>query len=83
MSIFNVFLGVITSLGDLEKPKKVDNESTPRSRSKEEFCLYVDMLKLNNAVREIFLNRFNHMFRSYECFVIQPNQVRVIAVYRF
>lgn len=79
----SIFSGVITSLGDLEKPKKndnggpkkIDNECV-RSRQKEEFRQFVDMLKLNNAVREIFLNRFIHMFRSYESFVIQPNQVR-------
>ncbi|GFT92719.1 DENN domain-containing protein 5A [Nephila pilipes] len=66
--------GVITSIGDLEKPKKVDNDGAPRSRGKEEMRHYIDMLKLNNAVREIFLCRFIHMFRSYENFVIQPNQ---------
>ncbi|KAG8182527.1 hypothetical protein JTE90_002064 [Oedothorax gibbosus] len=66
--------GVITSLGDLEKPKKTDNEGRTRGRGKEETRQFVDMLKLNNAVREIFLCRFIHMFRSYENFVIQPNQ---------
>ncbi|XP_047479888.1 DENN domain-containing protein 5B-like isoform X2 [Penaeus chinensis] len=30
-------------------------------------------LKLNNAVREVFLNRFVHMFCAYDHFVIQPN----------
>ena len=34
----------------------------------------VDDLKFSNAVREIFLNRFVHMFASYEAFVIQPSQ---------
>ncbi|XP_041355210.1 DENN domain-containing protein 5B-like isoform X3 [Gigantopelta aegis] len=34
----------------------------------------VDDLKFSNAVREIFLNRFVHMFSSYEAFVIQPSQ---------
>ncbi|XP_015910435.1 DENN domain-containing protein 5A isoform X2 [Parasteatoda tepidariorum] len=66
--------GVINTLSDLEKPKKTDNESRSRSRGKEEIRGYIDMLKLNNAVREIFLSRFIHMFRSYESFVIQPNQ---------
>ncbi|CAN7945599.1 unnamed protein product, partial [Ixodes pacificus] len=31
-------------------------------------------LRLNNAVREVFFNRFLHMFSSYDHFVIQPNQ---------
>ncbi|GAB1599712.1 domain-containing 5B isoform X4 [Argonauta hians] len=30
--------------------------------------------KFNNAVREVFLNRFVHMFCSYESFVIPPSQ---------
>ncbi|KAK7085845.1 DENN domain-containing protein 5B, partial [Halocaridina rubra] len=33
----------------------------------------LDELKFNNAVREIFLNRFVHMFCAYDHFVIQPN----------
>ena len=32
-----------------------------------------DRLRLNNALREIFVNRFAHMFLSYEHFVIVPN----------
>ncbi|XP_046341976.1 DENN domain-containing protein 5B-like isoform X2 [Haliotis rufescens] len=34
----------------------------------------VDELKFNNCIREIFCNRFVHMFMSYEAFVIQPSQ---------
>ncbi|XP_055857093.1 DENN domain-containing protein 5B isoform X1 [Episyrphus balteatus] len=30
--------------------------------------------RINNSVREIFLNRFVHMFAAYEYFVIYPNQ---------
>lgn len=33
----------------------------------------LDELKFNNAVREVFLNRFVHMFCAYDHFVIQPN----------
>ncbi|XP_050714063.1 DENN domain-containing protein 5B-like isoform X2 [Eriocheir sinensis] len=33
----------------------------------------MDELKFNNAVREVFLNRFIHMFCAYDHFVIQPN----------
>lgn len=68
--------GVINTLEDLEKQRKVDNDgNSPKSRkNKEEIQEYVDNLKLNNAIREIFLNRFILMFSSYESFVIQPSQ---------
>jgi len=36
---------------------------------------YVEDLRFNNAVREVFLNRFVSVFSAYEHFVIQPNQV--------
>ncbi|KAH0949807.1 hypothetical protein HN011_010229 [Eciton burchellii] len=35
---------------------------------------YQETLIFNNAVREIFLNRFVQMFSTYEHFVIQPSQ---------
>ncbi|XP_049778730.1 DENN domain-containing protein 5B [Schistocerca cancellata] len=35
---------------------------------------YVEDLRFNNAVREIFLNRFVNIFSAYEHFVIPPNQ---------
>ena len=31
-----------------------------------------DKLILNNAIREVFVNRFAHLFLSYEHFVIMP-----------
>lgn len=37
---------------------------------------YRETLMFNNAIREIFLNRFVQIFSSYEHFVIQPSQVR-------
>ena len=37
---------------------------------------YQETLIFNNAIREIFLNRFVQMFSSYEHFVIHPSQVR-------
>lgn len=37
---------------------------------------YYQDLRINNALREIFLNRFVHMFFAYEFFVIHPNQDR-------
>lgn len=36
---------------------------------------YQGTLVFNNAIREMFLNRFVQMFSSYEHFVIQPSQV--------
>ncbi|XP_076479992.1 DENN domain containing pinstripe isoform X3 [Bombus vancouverensis nearcticus] len=35
---------------------------------------YQEMLMFNNAIREIFLNRFVQIFSNYEHFVIQPSQ---------
>nr|CAD7395243.1 unnamed protein product [Timema cristinae] len=37
---------------------------------------YSEEHRFNNAVREVFLNRFVHIFSAYEHFIIQPNQVR-------
>ncbi|XP_065078318.1 DENN domain-containing protein 5B isoform X3 [Ochlerotatus camptorhynchus] len=37
---------------------------------------YYEDLRLNNSIREIFLNRFVQMFAAYEHFVILPNQDR-------
>ena len=34
-----------------------------------------ETLIFNNAVREIFMNRFVQLFSGYEHFVIQPSQV--------
>lgn len=45
------------------------NETTPPAD------YYFEDLKFNNSIREIFLNRFVHIFQSYENFVIFPNQV--------
>ncbi|XP_017955914.1 DENN domain-containing protein 5B isoform X2 [Drosophila navojoa] len=37
---------------------------------------YYQDLRINNSLREIFLNRFVHMFHAYEYFVIYPNQAK-------
>ncbi|XP_045479096.1 DENN domain-containing protein 5B isoform X1 [Harmonia axyridis] len=37
---------------------------------------YIEDLRFNNSIREIFLNRFVHIFQSYENFVIFPNQAK-------
>lgn len=42
---------------------------------------YLEELRFNNAVREIFLNRFVHIFHSYENFVIFPtNHVSIVII---
>eukprot|EP00095_Tigriopus_kingsejongensis_P007193 maker-scaffold192_size271026-snap-gene-0.15 protein:Tk07193 transcript:maker-scaffold192_size271026-snap-gene-0.15-mRNA-1 annotation:"denn domain-containing protein 5b" len=45
-------------------------ESLSDSKPALEVTPTVDRLKLNNALREVFVNRFVHMFLSYEHFVI-------------
>lgn len=37
---------------------------------------YVTDLCFNAAIRELFLNKFMHLFLSYERFIVQPFQVR-------
>ena len=37
--------------------------------------IHLRNLKLNNSIREIFFNRFVHMFSSYDHFLIHPDQV--------
>lgn len=37
---------------------------------------YYQDLRINAAIRELFLNRFVHMFFAYDLFVIYPNQER-------
>lgn len=55
-------------LSEKEKEVRVSNEFDGMSISE------INQLKFNNAVREIFLNCFVHMFASYENFVINPSQ---------
>ncbi|XP_041781261.1 DENN domain-containing protein 5B isoform X1 [Anopheles merus] len=53
------------------------NEVMPSAKQKQPLSTleqYYEDLRLNNALREIFLNRFVQMFAAYEHFVILPNQ---------
>ncbi|XP_058466909.1 DENN domain-containing protein 5B isoform X2 [Malaya genurostris] len=53
------------------------NEVMPSAKQKQPLSTleqYYEDLKLNNSIREIFLNRFVQMFAAYEQFVILPNQ---------
>ncbi|XP_022250655.1 DENN domain-containing protein 5A-like isoform X3 [Limulus polyphemus] len=69
--------GVITSFEDLHKPKKRDSDRSNKSAISKGLGngqQYMEDLKFNNAIREVFLNRFIQMFNSYDHFVIQPSQ---------
>lgn len=67
--------GVISSFDDLQKPCKVDKEGNLNNAIRDsEKQQYLEELKFNNAIREIFLNRFTYLFSAYEHFVIQPSQ---------
>ncbi|XP_053684603.1 DENN domain-containing protein 5B [Sabethes cyaneus] len=55
------------------------NEVMPSTKQKQPLSTldqYYEDLRLNNSIREIFLNRFVQMFAAYEQFVILPNQDR-------
>ncbi|XP_046395461.1 DENN domain-containing protein 5B isoform X2 [Ischnura elegans] len=67
------------NLSSLELPqeprgKRGEGTTPPHGRAIREPEQYVEDLKFNNALREVFLNRFVHMFSAYEHFVIQPDQ---------
>lgn len=55
----------------LQRQQQQQQQATPKLSLEEQY--YQD-LRINNALREIFLNRFVHMFYSYDSFVIYPNQ---------
>lgn len=50
-------------------------ESTMKTKKLTSQEEYQEILIFNNAVREIFMNRFVQLFSGYEAFVIQPSQV--------
>ncbi|XP_038107327.1 DENN domain-containing protein 5B isoform X3 [Culex quinquefasciatus] len=55
------------------------NEVMPSTKQKTPLTTleqYYEDLRLNNSIREIFLNRFVQMFAAYEQYVILPNQAR-------
>ncbi|XP_046430049.1 DENN domain-containing protein 5B isoform X3 [Neodiprion fabricii] len=57
------------NLGDIDSVDKTTKEKILTAQEE-----YHDTLIFNNALREIFLNRFVQIFSSYEHFVIQPSQ---------
>lgn len=68
-------MAVTVNADDTDSVEDITNERifTPREE-------YQETLIFNNAVREIFLNRFVQMFSTYEHFVIQPSQVRRVRI---
>ncbi|XP_076058045.1 DENN domain containing pinstripe isoform X2 [Oratosquilla oratoria] len=64
---------------DLEKVRRdrlgclSQNSSREHSVMNGEAQRMMEDFKFNNAIRETFLNRFVHMFCTYDHFVIQPN----------
>jgi hypothetical protein len=52
-------------------------ENTPKNKVLTNQEEYQETLVFNNAIREIFLNRFVQLFSSYEHFIIQPSQVNI------
>lgn len=73
--LFHSLLGVFN-----EETKTVginnDTADTQPSLVSGDLERYVKIQIVNNAIREIFLNQFAHMFSVYEYFFNQPNQVR-------
>lgn len=61
------------SLDDIDSMENLAKEKTDKILTPQEE--YQDTLVFNNAVREIFLNRFVQLFAGYDHFVIHPSQV--------
>ncbi|XP_034238176.1 DENN domain-containing protein 5B isoform X2 [Thrips palmi] len=70
--------GIDSNLNCDEPYNDTGNENVVKIRSepKTEQELYADDLRFNNTIREVFLNRFVHIFVAYEKFVILPSQVK-------
>lgn len=80
-SLAGVNLDGVDSNSNCDEPQndgKNENLAKVRAEPKTEQDLYADDLRFNNAVREVFLNRFVHIFLAYEKFVILPSQVCVL-----
>jgi hypothetical protein len=59
-----------------EDPKGGQTETAPDlMNASPDIERYLRVQIVNNAIREIFLNQFAHMFSVYEYFFTQPNQV--------
>lgn len=67
-------MSMSTSHGSSTAPEQTDaSAECDESRSFDE--TYLRNLRLNNSIREIFCNRFVHMFSSYDHFLSQPHEV--------
>lgn len=64
------------SLDDIDSVENVTKEKVLTTQEE-----YQDTLVFNNAVREIFLNRFVQLFSGYDHFVIHPSQVHFKKIF--
>ncbi|KAJ1528747.1 hypothetical protein ONE63_007135 [Megalurothrips usitatus] len=62
--------------GEALNDSEIENIAKIRTEPKTEQELYAEDLRFNNTMREVFLNRFVHIFVAYEKFVILPSQVK-------
>lgn len=69
-------LAVANLENDDKMPSKLQMQQQQQQQQKQLTKLeqYYEDQRLNNSIREIFLNRFVHIFSAYEHFVIYPNQ---------
>ncbi|CAL4110696.1 unnamed protein product, partial [Meganyctiphanes norvegica] len=66
-------LGRNNSLGRSHSRTRDSSNNCSSTLANMEYHRIIEDLKFNNAVRELFLNRFVQMFCAYDHFVIQPN----------
>ena len=66
VGVFNEDTKCVSMNGQIETPPVLVTSDLER---------YLRVQIVNNAIREIFLNQFAHMFSVYEYFFNQPNQV--------
>ena len=56
----------------ISKFESLSHSRTTKSKSQNNA---LERLRLNNAIREVFVNRFCHMFLSYEHFIILQHDI--------
>lgn len=72
--VFNEDAKSVSMNGDMESQPVLITSDLER---------YLRVQIVNNAIREIFLNQFAHMFSVYEYFFNQPNQVKLFVLRDF
>ena len=58
----------------ISKFESLSSNSSASKKSSNNVTATLERLRCNNAIREVFANRFCHMFLSYEHFVIVHNE---------